>query len=242
MNEQEFDVAVIGGGPGGYPAAIKAAQLGANVALIEAKDLGGTCLNRGCIPSKSLIASAELLKRIREAEEFGIQVKDISFDYGAMVDSKDTVVSNIRKGLEGLILSNQVKLIRGYGKLTSPSTIKVSGADNLIIRAKKIVLATASEPRNMGAFPFDYKQIHDSTSLLELKKLPKSIVIVGGGVIGCEFASLYSEFGVTVTVVEMMSSLLPLESKSVSAYLTKCFEKKGIKVHVNAKVEAIEKN
>lgn len=241
-DNQSFDIVVLGGGPGGYPAAIRAAQSGKSVALIEAKELGGTCLNRGCIPSKTLIANAEILKRVREAEEFGIVVGEVSFDFGKMVDRKDRIVSGICKSLEGLIKSNKITLIRGFGKLTSPSTLKITGQDNLIVKAGKIILATGSEPRNIPAFPFDYQKIHDSTSMLEIRTLPKSLVIIGGGVIGCEFASLYAALGVEVTIIEMMPSILPMESRSVSAFLTKFFKSKGIKIFTNEAVQGAEKD
>lgn len=241
-NEQKkFDVVVIGGGPGGYPAAIRAAQSGKKVALIEAKEMGGTCLNRGCIPSKTLIANAEVLERIREASEFCITVKDVTFDYGKMVNRKDKIVTNIRKGLEGLIASNQITVYRGYGKFISPREIKITGQDNVVIIAEKTIIATGSEPRNMPAFPFDYERIHDSTSLLEMQKLPKSIVIVGGGVIGCEFASLYAALGVEVTILELLPRLIPMEDKGVSDALTIAFQKKGIKIHTQVQVAGIDR-
>jgi dihydrolipoamide dehydrogenase len=239
QGQKKFDVVVIGGGPGGYPAAIRAAQSGKSVALIEAKELGGTCLNRGCIPSKTLIASAEVLKRVKEAEEFGIKVGKVSFDYSQMVKRKDAVVSKVRKGLEGLIAANKITLFRGYGQFLSPHEIKISGQDNLTIKADKTIIATGSEPRNISAFPFDYKRIHDSTSLLELQQLPKKIIIVGGGIIGCEFASLFAAFDVEVVILEMLSRILPMESIAVSNALTKVFQKKKIKMETNVKVDEI---
>ncbi len=243
MNEDEkhFDVAVIGGGPGGYPAAIRAAQSGQSVALIEANQLGGTCLNRGCIPSKALIACAEAYKGIKHAEEFGIFVEKVRFDYAHMVQRKDEVVTKIRKSLEGLIAANKIKVFKGFGKFISPKEIKITGDENLVIQAKNIIIATGSEPRNISAFPFDYENIHDSTSLLEIKKLPQKIVIVGGGVIGCEFASLFAAFGVEVTVLEMLTRILPMESKNVSEALSKAFQKAGIVMDTGVKVEGIEK-
>ena len=237
---KRFDVAVIGSGPGGYPAAIKAAQNGKSVALIEAKEVGGTCLNRGCIPSKTLIASAEVLHKIQDAEDFGIVVGSVDFDYSKMVDRKDKVVGNIRKSLEGLIASNKITLFRGFGKFISPRAIKISGKDNLEIFADTVIIATGSEPRNIPAFPFDYKKIHDSTSLLELRDLPKKLAIVGGGVIGCEFASLYSILGVEVTILEMMPRIIPMEAESVSNALAKAFQKKGIKIETSVVVEEID--
>lgn len=239
MERKKFDIVVLGGGPGGYPAAIRAAQRGKSVALIEAKELGGTCLNRGCIPSKTLIANAEVLNQVRRSDKFGIYVKDIAFDYGAMATRKDQVVNKMRSGVEGLMKSNKITIIHGYGQLISPREIKVQGQDNCLIEADKIILATGSEPRNMAAFPFDYERIHDSTSLLNLTKLPKSIVIIGGGVIGCEFASLYQALGVDVTIVELLSRIIPMEDEMVSQALTKAFKQRNIKIETDVKVEKI---
>lgn len=235
-----FDIAVIGGGPGGYPAAIKAAQSGKSVALIEVKELGGTCLNRGCIPSKTLIANAEVLKRVQAAGTFGIITGNISFDYSKMVKRKDEVISKLRQGIEGLLAANRITLFEGFGKFISPREIKISGKDNVIISAKKTIIATGSEPRNIPAFPFDFKKIHDSTSLLELQSLPQKIIIVGGGVIGCEFASLYAAFGVDVTILEMMPRIIPMESLNVSIALAQAFEKENIKIETNVTVVSIE--
>lgn len=237
---KRYDVAVIGGGPGGYPAAIRAAQNGKTVALIEAKELGGTCLNRGCIPSKTLIANAEVLHKIQDSEAFGIIVGSVQFDYAKMVDRKDQIVNKIRKSLEGLIASNKISLIRGYGKFISPRAIKVTGQDNVEIFADNIIIATGSEPRNMSSFPFDFKKVHDSTSLLSMRELPKKLAIIGGGVIGCEFASLYAILGVDVTILEMMPRIIPMEAEGVSSALTKAFVKKGIKIETNAVVEGID--
>ncbi|NGX43697.1 MAG: Dihydrolipoyl dehydrogenase [Chlamydiae bacterium] len=240
QKQHHYDIAVIGGGPGGYPAAIKAAQKGKAVALIEAGELGGTCLNRGCIPSKTLIASAEALNRVKQASEFGIHLENVSFDFTKMVDRKDKIVNKVRKSLEGLIAANKIKLFRGYGKFVTPKRIKITGEDNVEISADKTIVATGSEPKNMPAFPFDYKKIHDSTSMLEIRKLPKKLVIVGGGIIGCEFASLYLEFGVDVTILEVLPRILPMECTSVSTALTKALKKRGVNIETNVFVEVIE--
>lgn len=243
MNQEEnhFDVVVIGGGPGGYPAAIRAAQSGKKVALIEAKQMGGTCLNRGCIPSKALIACAETYRNIQNAKEFGIQVEKVNFDYARMVQRKEEIVTKIRKSLEGLIAANKIKVFKGFGKFTAPKEIKITGDDNVSIHAEKTIIATGSEARNIPAFPFDYEKIHDSTSLLDMTKLPQKIVIVGGGVIGCEFASLFAAFGVKVVVLEMLPRILPMESKIISETLTKALKKAGVIVETDVKVEGIDK-
>ncbi len=239
--EEKFDIVVLGSGPGGYPAAIKAAQMRKRVALIEAAELGGTCLNRGCIPSKTLISHADALRHIQNAESFGITVSGISFDYQKMSVRKDKIVSDIRQGLTGLLKSNGIEIIRGYGKFVSPNQIKVIGEDNCLITADQIIIATGAEPRNVPAFPFDEERILSSTGVLKLTQLPKSLVIVGGGVIGCEFASMFRAFNVEVTVIEAMPSILPLESTAVSDALTKAFRKQQIQMITNAAVEKIEK-
>jgi dihydrolipoamide dehydrogenase len=166
--KKEFDVAVLGAGPGGYPAAIKAAQSGAKVCLIEAKELGGTCLNRGCIPSKALIANAETYQTVCHADRFGIKVDGVSFDYAFMANRKDEVVKGIRDSLEGLLINNSITILRGHGKYISPREIKVMGDDNVIVHAEKSIIATGSEPRDIPAFPCDHQQILDSTSVLYL--------------------------------------------------------------------------
>lgn len=239
--KKKFDIAVIGSGPGGYPAAIRAAQKGKNVVLIEAKEVGGTCLNRGCIPSKALISNAQLWGKIQRANEYGIEVAGSTFDFAKMNRRKDQVVESVRKNLENLIKSNQITLIRGYGKFLSPREIKVNGADNCIIHADKTIIATGSEPREMAAFPFDQVKVLDSTSMLNITKLPKKIAIIGGGVIGCEFASLYNIFGVEVVILEMMPSIIPMECSSVSSALTKAFQKKGIAIKTDSIVQGIDK-
>lgn len=237
---KRFDVAILGAGPGGYPAAIRAAQNGKSVALIEAKEIGGTCLNRGCIPSKTLIANAEVLQKIQEAEQFGIAVGSVTFDYAKMVDRKDQTVNRIRKSLEGLIASNKITIFRGFGMFVGPHAIKISGQDNIEIFADSIIIATGSEPRSIPAFAFDYRKIHDSTSLLNFRELPKSLAIIGGGIIGCEFASLFAILGVKVTILEMMPRIIPMEADGVSNALTKAFKKKGIDILTSVTVEGID--
>jgi len=237
---KKYDVAVLGAGPGGYPAAIRAAQKGAKVALIETAEVGGTCLNRGCIPSKALIANGELYRQIQKSNEFGIFVEKVSFKYEAMAKRKDEIVSQMRKNVEGLVQSNKITLLSGYGRLISPQEIKIQGKDAQTIFAENIILATGSEPREIQAFPFDQKQILDSTSLLNRTELPKSIIIVGAGVIGCEFASLYNSLGVQVTLLELLPRILPMEAEEISLALTQSFTKRGIQIKTNVNVQSLQ--
>lgn len=241
MEKSKFDIIVLGGGPGGYPAAIRAAQRGKKVALIEAKEVGGTCLNRGCIPSKALIAGSDIVSRLHEAEQFGISIKGYEVNFARLAAHKDRIVAKMRGGLEGLIAANKITLIRGFGEFVGPKEIKVKGQETTILQADKIIIATGSEPRNIRAFAFDYTKIHDSTSLLDLQALPKSIAIVGGGVIGCEFASLYSTLGVEVIILEMLPRIIATEIPEISDALTKALTKKGVKVLTGVAVQAIEK-
>jgi len=239
--KKNFDVAVLGGGPGGYPAAIKAAQMGKKVALIDPDDLGGTCLNRGCIPSKALIANASLWNKIKHAADYGIFVENPHFDFACMKKRKDEVVATVRRSLEQLLLSNKITLIKGYGKFISPREIRVNGKDNCVVYAEKVIVATGSEPRDIFTFPCDHERILDSTSMLEITSLPKSMAIIGGGVIGCEFASLYSAFGVQVTILEMLPSIIPMECSSVSGELAKAFKNKGIRIETGVVVEGVDR-
>lgn len=237
---QSFDLAVIGAGPGGYPAAIKAAQQGLSVALIEAQEVGGTCLNRGCIPSKTLIAGAEAFRHAKNAQIFGIEMGSVKIDYSKLAFRKDLVVTQMRRSLEGLIASNGIQVFKGYGRFTSPREIKVSGTPSHIIQAEKTIIATGSEPRQITAFPCDGKCIHDSTTLLKLTKLPKSLTIIGGGVIGCEFASLFNELGVEVTIIEVLPTILSTECKEIVEAVTKSFQKRQIKILTGVQVESLK--
>lgn len=239
-DKKDFDLAVIGAGPGGYVAAIKAAQEGLTVCLIEKNHLGGTCLNVGCIPTKTLIAHAEVLEKIHQANDFGIKVDGVSFDFEAIKKRKDSVLEGIRSSLDGLIRANQITILKGTGTFISPREIKVQGDDNLIIYAKKTIIATGSVPFDIPAFPCDHKKILNSTSVLELTHLPKKIAIVGGGYIGCEFASLYKAFGVEVVILEALPAILMTQPKVIQQKMTEIFSKKGIDIQCNVLVEKID--
>ncbi len=237
---QKFDIVVIGGGPGGYVAAIKGAQQKKSVCLIEEKDLGGTCLNVGCIPTKTLLANAEVMHKVKMASEFGINVGPISIDYAKMKNRKDGVVSKIRKSLEGLLLSNGMKILKGHAEFISPNEIKVRGQDNLIVEADKVIIATGSAPLDIPAFPCDHKKVFNSSSILELTELPKTLAIIGGGYIGCEFASLFAALGVTVIILEALPSIVAFQGKVIADTLTKAFVKQGIQIQTGVFVEGID--
>lgn len=241
MERKKADVVIIGAGPGGYVAAIKAAQTGLNVILVEKGYLGGTCLNVGCIPTKTLLANAQVFHKIKRANEYGISVGDVSFDYEKMKTRKDGVVEKIRKSLEGLLLSNKIVILNGVAEFVSNYEIKVKGQNNVIIEANKVIIATGSIPLDIPAFPCDHQKIFNSTSILELTKLPKSIAIIGGGYIGCEFASLFAELGVKVTILEALPAIVALQGKVISDALTKSFQNKGIEIQTNVMVEGIDK-
>ncbi len=238
--QETFDIAIIGAGPGGYVAAIKAAQQGKKVALIDKGPLGGTCLNVGCIPTKTLLSNALVLNKIKHAADFGITTGPISFDFAQMKTRKDNVIASIRKSLEGLLQSNGITILRGVAEFISPKELKVKGEANCLIHANSIIIATGSEPLDVPAFPCDHKKILNSTSILELSSLPKTLVIVGGGYIGCEFASLYAELGVKVIILEALPSILALQGKAISDFLTTAFKKQGIEIRCGVFVEGIE--
>ncbi len=238
MGNKKFDVAIIGSGPGGYMAALKARQSNLRTALIDKGPLGGTCLNVGCIPTKTLLAGAEVLHKIRSAMAFGIKVGSIEVDYMAMKNRKDGVVSEIRGSLEGLLLSHGVELFQGKAEFLSPKVLKIQGHGE--IEADHIIIATGSSPISIPSMPCDGERILDSTSILELTSSPKSLVVIGGGYIGCEFASLFAELGTKVTIVEALPSIVQLQGKDISEHLTKAFKKKGIDILTGVSVEKID--
>ncbi len=240
MERREFDIAVIGAGPGGYVAAIKAAQEGRKVCLIEKGYLGGTCLNVGCIPTKTLLANAAVYHKMTHAADFGIITGPISFDYSKMKTRKDGVVDQIRKSLGGLLQSNGITILRGTAEYLSAREIKVKGEENILIYAHKSIIATGSEPLDIPTFPCDHKKIFNSSSILEQTSLPKTLAIIGGGYIGCEFASLYAELGVKVIILEALPSILFLQGKTIAETLTRAFTKKGVEININVMVEGID--
>lgn len=233
-----FDCTIIGSGPGGYVAAIRAAQHNLKVALIESSNVGGTCLNRGCIPSKALITSADILRKVNKASNYGVNIENFSFDYAKMLKRKNDIVSTLRRGVEGLIKSNKITFLSGYGKLVSTNEIKIIGQDEGIMESKSIILATGTEPLPFPNVPFS-SRILNSTSLLDLPTLPKNLGIIGGGVIGCEFASLFHTLGVEISIIEAAPSLISQEATALSSFLTNSFKKCGISIFTNSFITKI---
>jgi dihydrolipoamide dehydrogenase len=238
---KHFDIAVLGAGPGGYIAALKAAQMGASVAIVEQGPLGGTCLNAGCIPSKALLASAELLYSIKHATPLGIKVSgEVTFDWPAIQARKDKVLNTLRGGIKSLLAARKVVLFQGRAKLNGQGKVAVTtktGAEEF--SAARIILATGSIPARIPGWPTDPERICTSDESLHWKTLPARLLIVGGGVIGCEFACMMREFGVEVTVVELMPRLLPELDESLAEPLQKAFAKRGIQCFTGTKVESL---
>ena len=232
-------VAVIGGGPGGYVAALKAAMLGAEVTVIEKNKLGGTCLNVGCIPTKALLASADVLRTVKEAKDFGVVVEgEVKPDFDAIIARKQKVTDELVAGIQFLFDKRGVKKIDGFGKLVDKNTIEVTKADGTVetVVADKIILANGSVPIVPPMFPYDKKRIITSDEVLGLSELPESMLIIGGGVIGCEIGQFFSTLGTEVTIVQRGEQLLPFEDKDVVKQLQRQFKKDKIKVLLNLKI------
>ena len=248
MPETIYDVAIIGSGPAGYTAAIRAGQYGLKTALIE-KDgfLGGTCLHVGCIPTKALLFNAELWDHLKDAKEFGIEGVDArKLNWAAIQERKSKIVAKHAKGLEFLMKKNKVETVKGYGKLTGPAqngilTVEVANdGKGSQLKAKNILLATGSEARMLPGLDAD-DRVLTNIEILSLKEIPKSLIIVGAGAVGVEFASIYRSFGCEVTIVEMLPRLVPVEDEEVSKELARVYRKRGINFHTGAKVEKIDK-
>lgn len=246
MTEQsKFDLVFLGAGPGGYVAAIRASQLGLSVAVIEKEYVGGTCLNKGCIPSKSLLRSAEIYRNTREGEKFGVFTDKISLEFSVVQKRKNSVVEQLRKGIELLFKKNNITLISGYGQIIGSDSegnriinIKKTNNQSEEVIANNVVIATGSIPKLLKGIEADGEYIMTSDDALEMNELPKSIIIIGGGVIGMEWASLLSDFGVEVTIVEFMPRILPLEDNEISKEMLRIMKKKKVKIHTDTKVLA----
>lgn len=233
-----FDLIVIGAGPGGYVAAIKAAQLGKNAAVIEAREVGGACLNRGCIPTKTLLHAAGLVRSMQEAERFGVKAEGVSFDFAAVHNRREEVVTQLRGGVEGLLAANGITLVRGFGVLTAPHEVTV---DDTIYTADKILLACGADPARPPIPGLDLPGVCTSDELLTgTPTLPKQMVIIGGGVIGMEFACVYQALGVQVTVIEALERILPTLDREISQNLSMLLKKDGASIFTGARVERLE--
>jgi dihydrolipoamide dehydrogenase len=237
-----FDIVVLGGGSGGYACALRAAELGKSVALIERDKIGGTCLNRGCIPTKALLHAAEVADQTREAATFGIRAQFDGVDVAAVNAYKDKVVTTTVKGLTGLIQGRGITIIEGEGRLAGPNQVSVTDASGTttVLEAGHIVLATGSEPRSLPGLDIDGDRIISSDHALLLDRVPESVVVLGGGVIGVEFASVWRSFGAEVTIVEMLPHLLPLEEESSSKRLERAFRRRGVKHELGARFESVK--
>ena len=235
----DVDVAVLGGGPGGYPAAIRAAQLGLSVALIELGELGGTCLNVGCIPTKAWVQSAHAVKDAHHAfPQLGVTVGEPVVDFTQVQANKGEIVAGAVGGVTYLLKANGVTVVKGRGTFSGPNTIAVEGGEDVTF--KHAVIATGSHPLRPPVEGIDHAKCVDSTGLLEIPEIPKRLVVLGGGVIGVEFASVFNHFGTEVVIVEMLDSLIPIEDDDAIKQLTRSFDKAGITIHTGARATKVE--
>ena len=250
----EYDVVIVGGGPGGYVAAIRASQLGLKTAVVEKEKLGGICLHKGCIPTKALLRSAEVYHQTKNSIDYGIISHEVQVDFSKVQQRKNAIVQSLYDGVHFLMKKRKIDVYEGTGRILGPSifspipgTISVEmndGSDNEILKAKNVVIATGSRPKKLPGLEFDGKHVLSSDEMLALEELPKSLLIVGGGVIGVEWASMMSDFGVEVMIVEYASSILPAEDDEICGELQRCLKKKKIKLVTNAKIlpHTLQKN
>jgi dihydrolipoyl dehydrogenase len=236
-------IAILGAGPGGYVAAIKAAQLGAQVTVIEDTEVGGTCLNKGCIPTKTLLATTELLHKMKNSTEFGIEISgQMTPNLSRIMERKNKVVSTQVKGIRSLFKSWGISLIEGRGMILSPEKIEVQKRDGTadIVGSDRIIIATGSRPAQLPLFPFDGDHILSSDDALTIKSVPKTLIIIGAGVVGCEFAFIFSELGVDITMLEIMPRALSTEDPEISETLERELKKKKIKLMTGVKVTGVQ--
>jgi len=244
MSEQ-FDLVILGGGPGGYVAAVRASQLGLRVAVVEKAGLGGVCLHKGCIPSKTLLRSAEIYATAKEGESYGIHMSDLAVNFAKIQERKMQVIDQLHKGVQGLMKKGKIRVYEGIGRILGPSifspqagavSVQLHNGETEILVPKNVIIATGSRPRTLPGLKIDGEYVMTSDHALEMQELPKSIIIVGGGVIGIEWASMLSDFGVEVTIVEFMDRILPLEDEEISKEMTRLFKKRKIRVITEAKL------
>jgi len=235
VHVSNFDLVVLGGGSGGYAAALRGAQLGLSVALIEADKLGGTCLHRGCIPTKALLHAGEIADGTREASHFGVNATFNSIDMTGVNSYKDGVITKLHKGLQGLVKSRNITFIEGHGKLVAKDAVEVNGTR---YTGKNILLATGSYARTLPGLDIDGKRVITSDQAIKMEYVPKSVIVLGGGVIGCEFASVWKSFGAEVTIIEGLSHLVALEDESSSKLLERAYRKRGINFELGVRFKS----
>ena len=242
MVEKDFDVAIIGSGPGGYVAAIRASQLGLNVVLVEKAEIGGVCLNWGCIPTKALLRSAEVYELVKRAKDFGIETSSQTLNIDNMVGRSKKVAEKLSSGVKFLLAKNKVQIIKGTGSLLSNTEIVIQkdNGENKEISARNIIIATGARPREISNLKVDGKIIWDYRHALRPTEIPKKLIIIGSGAIGIEFASFYNSMGSEVTVLEMLDRILPTEDKDVSNFAKKSFEQRGIRFFVDSCFEVVK--
>lgn len=240
---ETYDVVIIGSGPGGYVAAVRAGQLGLKTAIVENGPLGGTCLNIGCIPTKALLHSADLLEEFKESKRFGITASDVSFDLAGAMKHKQTVVKQSSEGVAYLIKKNAIDLYQGRGSVASVGNVHVqlNEGGEQTLQTRHIIIATGARPRSIPGIEFDEDRILSSTGMLELTEVPKRLLVVGAGAIGVEFASMFRSFGSDVTIIEALPRLVPLEDEEVSEELEKVFKRRRIKALIGAKLNGVER-
>jgi len=237
MSDGQFDVVVLGGGSGGYATALRAAQLNLSVALIEKDKLGGTCLHRGCIPTKALLHAAEVADATRESAQFGVKAELVGIDMAGVNAYKDGVVARLHKGLQGLVSAAKITYVPGHGRLVGPRTVEVDGQR---YEGRNVVLATGSYSRTLPGLEIDGERVITSEHALALDRVPRSVVVLGGGVIGVEFASVWRSFGAEVTIVEALPRLVPAEDEESSKALDRAFRKRGIGIKVGKPFESVQ--
>jgi dihydrolipoamide dehydrogenase len=238
----QYDLIVIGSGPGGYVASIRASQLGMKTAIVECAEVGGVCLNRGCIPAKTLLKSAQVFENIKHSLDYGIIAENVVPDIEKIVARAKNVSATMSKGIDMLLKKNKIDLIRGFGRIKSPNIVTISGEENKELSATHIIVATGARPKELPSMPVDEKYILSYRQALFPDNIPESMVIAGSGAIGVELAYFYSSMGTKITVVEFMPNIVPLEDEEISAQLSRSLRKAGIKVMTNSSVDSVTVN
>lgn len=238
----QFDVVILGSGPGGYVTAIRASQLGLKVAVIEKENLGGICLNWGCIPTKALLKSAQVFQYIQHAKDYGITVENASADFNAVINRSRSVADGMSKGVQFLMKKNKIEVIFGYGKVQNGKKIEVTATDGSksIVEGKHIIIATGARARQLPNVKIDGEKVIEYRKAMSLSSQPKSLLVIGSGAIGVEFAYVYASMGTKVTIVEFMPNIVPIEDEDISKELSKQYKKMGIEIHTNASVEHVD--